>query len=238
MNNPRIIYEDKHILVVIKEAGVAVQHASVGQPDMESILKNYLAASSRERIPYLGVVHRLDQPVEGILVFARTKEAAARLSKQLTAHTMQKSYLAVVQGNIPFGKTVTLTDFLKKQGAQAVVAGEKDPSAKKAVLSYRVLGSIAPTKEEPDRAARSLLAVELETGRYHQIRCQLSHAGMPIWGDVRYGAERIPGQRGIGLCAGKLSFCHPVTGKPMTFVHTPDNKAFTIFSKEIAEVLA
>ena len=223
--NPEILYEDAHILCVAKPAGIAVQNASFGRPDMESILKNYLAPKAGGRIPELYVVHRLDQPVEGVLVFARTKKAAAGLQKQITEKSMQKQYLAVVEGEAADGEEHMLTDWLFKQKQQALVMAPGTKTAKKAVLYWKSVDT---------QAGSSLLQIRLETGRFHQIRCQLSHAGMPIVGDTKYGGQRIAGGQGIALCAFSLTFTHPVTGKRMHFVHRPEGGAFTVFQEKIA----
>lgn len=228
MNIPEILYEDGQILVAVKSAGVAVQSASVGQPDMESMLKVYLAGKGRERIPSLYVIHRLDQPVEGVLVFAKTKAAAAGLNRQLTAGQMNKEYLAVVEAQVTDTKQIQLTDYMKKDRQQAVITDPKDPAGKKAELLYRCLA----VKED-----RSLLDIQLMTGRFHQIRCQLSKAGMPIAGDVRYGGTKLTGRNGIALCACRLSFIHPGTKKPMQFVYTPKHVSFAEFNDTIATFL-
>lgn len=225
MEKPNIVYEDKHILVAVKEAGMAVQSASIGQPDMESRIKTWLAKTEVQRVPYLGIVHRLDQPVEGLVVFARTKKAAASLSRQLTENRMKKWYLAVVEKELMPETEETLEDFLKKERQQAVVTGPSDPQAKKAVLTYRAKAS---------ENGKSLLWICLKTGRFHQIRCQLAHRGMPIAGDVRYGGTKTVQQKNIALCAFRLSFLHPETGKQMEFCHIPSGEAFGCFDKEIA----
>lgn len=223
MEKPNILYEDKQILVAVKEAGMAVQSASLRQPDMESRIKAWLAGSGQT--PYLGIVHRLDQPVEGLVVFARTKQAAAGLSRQLTQNRMKKWYLAVTEKEISPGEERTLEDYLIKERQQAAVTEASHPSARKAVLHYRAVTS---------RRGKSLLLIRLETGRFHQIRCQLSHAGMPIMGDVRYGGAREPGAKNIALCAWRLEFVHPGTGRKMEFVHCPSTEAFGIFLQEIS----
>lgn len=225
MEKPNILYEDKQILVTVKEAGMAVQSASVSQPDMESLIKTWLAGRGEERVPYLGIVHRLDQPVEGLVVFARNRQAAADLSRQLTQNHMKKWYLAVVEKELPPGEHKVLEDYLIKERQQAAVAEASHPSAKKAVLSYLVVDS---------RQGRSLLMIRLETGRFHQIRCQLSNRGMPIAGDARYGGNRDSGGRAIALCAWKLEFTHPKTGRKMIFVHCPSTEGFGLFAKETA----
>ena len=225
MEKPNILYEDKQILVVEKEAGMAVQSAGIGQPDMESRIKAWLSQTSKERVPYLGIVHRLDQPVEGLVVFGRTKEAAAALSRQLAKNTVKKSYLAVVEKELAPGEEKTLEDFLKKERQQAVVCSPSEANAKKAVLAYRVIAAM------PEK---SLLLIQLKTGRFHQIRCQLSHQGMPIAGDVRYGGSRMLQQKNIALCAWSLEFDHPKSGKRLKFMHIPSGEAFISFEKEIS----
>lgn len=245
----QIVYEDEAVLVIRKPAGLATESAGIGQKDVVSELKNYVAKKNPGKMPYLGVVHRLDQPVEGLLVFAKTKKAAENLTAQLGKGTLKKEYLAVVCGKVP-ENTGRLVDYLTKEKGMAVVKdaadaqSEKDadaqakkdadvqsekaadPQAKKAVLTYT---KKAETEE------LTLLAVQIETGRFHQIRAQLSHAGFPILGDEKYGSEeskelsREKKIRFTALCAASLSFRHPVTGKTMAFTQTPQNPAFAEF---------
>lgn len=231
----QIVYEDEAVLVIRKPAGLATESAGIGQKDVVSELKNYVAKKNPGKMPYLGVVHRLDQPVEGLLVFAKTKKAAENLTAQLGKGTLKKEYLAVVCGKVP-ENTGRLVDYLAKEKGMAVVRdtadadaqAEKaaDPQAKKAVLTYT---KKAETEE------LTLLAVQIETGRFHQIRAQLSHAGFPILGDEKYGSEeskelsREKKIRFTALCAASLSFRHPVTGKTMAFTQAPQNPAFAEF---------
>lgn len=245
----QIVYEDEAVLVIRKPAGLATESAGIGQKDVVSELKNYVAKKNPGKMPYLGVVHRLDQPVEGLLVFAKTKKAADNLTAQLGKGTLKKEYLAVVCGKVP-ENTGRLVDYLAKEKGMAVVKdaadtqSEKDadaqakkdadvqaekaadPQAKKAVLTYT-------KKAETEKF--TLLAVQIETGRFHQIRAQLSHAGFPILGDEKYGSEeskelsREKKIRFTALCAASLSFRHPVTGKVMAFTQAPQNPAFAEF---------
>lgn len=236
-----IVYEDEAVLVIRKPAGLATESAGIGQKDVVSELKNYVAKKNPGKMPYLGIVHRLDQPVEGLLVFAKTKKAAENLTAQLGKGTLKKEYLAVVCGKVP-ENTGRLVDYLAKEKGMAVVKNaadaktEKDvdaqaekaadPQAKKAVLTYT-------KKAETEKF--TLLAVQIETGRFHQIRAQLSHAGFPILGDEKYGSEeskelsREKKIRFTALCAASLSFRHPVTGKTMAFTQAPQNPAFADF---------
>lgn len=253
----QIVYEDEAVLVIRKPAGLATESAGIGQKDVVSELKNYVAKKNPGKMPYLGIVHRLDQPVEGLLVFAKTKKAAEDLTTQLGKGTLKKEYLAVVCGKVP-ENTGRLVDYLAKEKGMAVVKNAADaqikdaadaqiknaadaqtkdaadvqvkdaadPQAKKAVLTYT-------KKAETGRL--TLLAVQIETGRFHQIRAQLSHAGFPILGDEKYGSEeskelsREKKIRFTALCAASLSFRHPVTGKTMAFTQTPHNPAFADF---------
>lgn len=239
----QIVYEDEAVLVIRKPAGLATESAGIGQKDVVSELKNYVAKKNPGKMPYLGVVHRLDQPVEGLLVFAKTKKAAENLTAQLGKGTLKKEYLAVVCGKVP-ENTGRLVDYLAKEKGMAVVRdtadadaqAEKDadvqsekaadPQAKKAVLTYM---------KKAETGSLTLLAVQIETGRFHQIRAQLSHAGFPILGDEKYGSEeskelsREKKIRFTALCAASLSFRHPVTGKTMAFTQAPQNPAFAEF---------
>lgn len=206
-----IIFEDKKILVVHKPAGLAVQNRSYGQPDLESLLKNYLKenqAGTGDKIPYLGIVHRLDQPVEGLLVFAKTKEAAKDLSRQVSSGQMEKRYLAVVHGENLEEDEVFLTDYLikdeKTHMAKVVRQGEKN--AREARLSYRL---IRQWEEE------ALVEIRLFTGRFHQIRVQMAHAGLPISGDRKYNPRS--GGDALALCAYALVFRYPGSRKKMSF---------------------
>ena len=210
-----------------KPAGLATQSAKVGQPDAVSELKKYLAPA-----PYLGIVHRLDQPVEGLLVFAKTKAAAAHLTKQLEAGSLNKQYYATVCGK-PQTEEGELVDYLLKEGNLARVVSQGTPSAKKAVLQYRVVESMVigaqaasdgktnalAETEKVDTGHISRLDIHIDTGRFHQIRAQLAHAGWSILGDSKYGTphsqeiSRQQGIRNVALFAYKLEFIHPKTGK-------------------------
>ncbi len=216
-----------------KPAGLATQSAKVGQPDAVSELKKYLG----KKEPYLGIVHRLDQPVEGLLVFAKTKAAAAHLTKQLEAGSLNKQYYATVCGK-PEPERGELVDYLLKEGNLARVVSQGTPQAKKAVLQYRVLVCEAETKDELLTSTNTAngypaadvleqnvttLDIHIDTGRFHQIRAQLSHAGWPILGDSKYGtAQSVEisknlGIRNVALFAYKLEFVHPATGKHMEY---------------------
>lgn len=213
----KIIYEDNDILVCIKPAGFAVQSANISSGDMESELKSYLKKTTGS--PYLGIVHRLDQPVRGVIVFAKNEMAAAKLSKQVQAgndKTMGKYYEALVLGeDIP--DEGTLTDYLVKDSKSnsSRVSSESDKQAKKAVLDYKVI--------ERYSEGYSKVGISLHTGRHHQIRVQMSHAGYPLLGDKKYGGDKVSeisdklGLRNVELRAVRLEFIHPATNKKMVF---------------------
>lgn len=224
----KIIYEDAHILVAHKPTGLATQSAKIGQPDMVSELMNHLAGQQeaeswtsqkgKRKTPYLGIVHRLDQPVEGLLVFAKSKEAAGKLTAQLSGGTLNKQYYALVCGK-PAEETGELVDYLRKEGSVAKVSSPQDKEAKKAVLQYRVLAEKVLEKGE----VIALLDVHIDTGRFHQIRVQLANASWPILGDGKYGSEKSINLskslmvRNVALYAYQLELKHPITGKALSF---------------------
>lgn len=219
-----ILYEDDELIVIHKPAGIATQTARIDQPDIVSQVTNYLARSSKAP-PYLGVVHRLDQPVEGVLLFAKTKDAAAKLSRQ----QMEKKYYAIAyvpQKLLKEQGEKVLIDYLVKNGKDNIssVVGNSVKNAKRAELSYQFLKILEDNKETE---VPVLTEVCLKTGRHHQIRVQMSHAGMPLLGDMKYGNEesiKISREKNINqvaLCAYYLAFLHPTTKKKMEFSVKP-----------------
>ena len=204
-----ILYEDDAIIVCVKPAGVATQTKQIGQKDMESMLRTYRMQKGEP--PYIGVVHRLDQPVSGVMVFAKTKEAAADLSKQVSTKMADKYYYAVTDG-VPDKAKGTLEDYLLRDGKTNLskIVTSKENGAKRAELSYEVLAKTD---------AKALLNIKLATGRHHQIRVQTAYAGWPLVGDRKYNfkANMTPGSEPMGLCSYKLGFNHPVTKKKMEF---------------------
>lgn len=223
-----ILYEDKEILVCHKPAGIAVQNSRIGSIDMENALKNYLYAKNCSNVPWIGVIHRLDLPVEGAIVFAKTSQAAARLNQQLTNGGFGKIYLAVTDQCR--SEKDTLTDYLLKDGRKnmSAVVSEKTKGAKKAILEYEFI-EIIPD-ERTSSGFRYLIKIKLDTGRHHQIRVQMSHAGMPLIGDRKYNPTDESGLS-LGLCSCYLCFCHPKTNKKMEFSVKPEGAAFEGFSK-------
>ena len=225
-----ILYEDREIIVCHKPAGLAVQNARIGMMDMESALKNYLAEKNPKEMPYLGIISRLDQPVEGILVFARSGRSAAELNRQMGKNEIEKIYLAVSDRE-PAQKEAELEDYLKKDGRNntSAVTPPGTKGAKKARLTYRALETLPD--QRTDTGIRCLIQVRLDTGRHHQIRVQLSHAGVPLLGDKKYYPQDRSGFS-LGLCAVKLGFRHPASGKKMEFQTTPRGNAFEGFNIE------
>lgn len=221
-----ILYEDEDLIACYKSAGLPTQTSKVGEIDCIHEVKNYLAAVQPQvkgKPPYVGVINRLDQPVEGILLLAKNEYSAKLLSAQITDDSMQKYYYAVVEGK-PLKQNGLLTDYIIKNGktnlSQVVKPDEK--GAKKAELFYETL------QEDKDQ---SLLKIQLITGRHHQIRVQMSHRGNPILGDVKYGAKN--NRQGIALCACRLMLLHPKTKKELDFAIKPRGTAFVPYIGKI-----
>ncbi len=220
---PRIIYEDNHLLVVEKPVNIPVQADSTKDIDMLTLLKQYLKEKyNKPGEVYLGLVHRLDRPVGGVMVFAKTSKSASRLSEQVRTRTFRKVYLAVARG-VPKEQKAKLRNFLLKDSSENMVHVVKEGTrdAKEAVLEYEVLKS---------NGYLSLIQVKLHTGRPHQIRVQLSHSGYPLYGDQRYGVSvNKPGQQ-IALWASSLTLEHPTKKEEMTFsCETPDAEPWIRF---------
>lgn len=218
-----IIYEDQELLVVQKPAGIATQTRQLGTLDVESELKNHLAKTTKN--PYLAVIHRLDQPVEGLLVFAKTKEAASFLSAQLQQQLLHKRYQALLYSTNPneIKQAGIFEDYLSKdeKGNHSKVVDSKAKDAKKCSLRYEIM----------ERKEQIMLAqIDIQTGRHHQIRVQMSHHKLPIMGDQKYGSEEsiklsVEKQiRQVALCATSLEVMHPKTKEKMLFQIEPEFK--------------
>ncbi len=200
-----ILFEDNHLLAVNKPSGLLSQEDHTGQPDLLNLCKEYLKKEyNKKGNVFLGLLHRLDKPVSGVMLFAKTSKAASRISEQIRKRSIKKSYYAVVEGVAP--QNGMLHDYLLKnnQTNTVSVASQKNKQAKKAELIYQ--------RQQVENNL-SLLNITLITGRPHQIRVQLSNLGYPIYGDKKYGAKN---GGDITLHASKLSFTHPTLKKEMS----------------------
>ena len=218
---------DNHVLVVVKPCNMPVQADRSGDMDLLSALKKYVGERyNKPGAVYLGLVHRLDRPVGGVMVFARTSKAAQRLADAFQKHSVDKRYLAVVQGEMK--SEMRLVNWLYKDEATGNVRAvpETTPGAKRAELITRPIAC---------RESTTLTEVELMTGRAHQIRVQHLAAGYPLWGDNRYGGGK-PGQQ-IALWAYRLTFQHPTLKNDMTFTMPPPEEGAWLLHQDILEGL-
>lgn len=223
-----ILYEDEDILVCEKPYGMPVQGDKSRDTDLVSYLKNYIyEKEDMEEEPYLAMVHRLDRPVGGVMVFAKDQKAAADLSDQIQEGAMVKFYQAVVTGELP-EDTGIMEDYLVKNGrtntSKLVKKGTK--GAKRAKLQYEVLDVF-----ETDKGILSYILIELITGRHHQIRVQMAGRGAGIYGDTKYNplfAKTKKKYQQIALYATRLEFRHPATGEHMVFKTEPEGDAFEV----------
>ena len=215
-----VIYEDNHLLVVEKPINIPTQEDNTKDKDLLTILKKYIKEKyNKPGNVYLGLVHRLDRPVGGIMVFARTSKAASRLSEQVRNKTFKKTYNAVVIGDIE--NTGKLKDNLLKDEKRNIV--KVDKNGKEAILNFKKLNF---------KDNMSLVEINLETGRSHQIRVQMSHHGYPLFGDQKYNKTAKVGEQ-IALFAKKIEFIHPTTNELLTFeLDLPNRYPFTILDKE------
>lgn len=230
--NLKVLYEDAHIIAVEKPPKVPSQRDKTGDKDMLTYLSEYLLEKyPQAKAPYVGLIQRLDRPVGGVMVFAKTKLANQRLSKQIQEKKMEKVYYGVVCG-LPHKKHDVLVDFLLKQGKSntSKVVAKGTANAKEAILEYDLIDSL----DTADQGVLSLLKINLKTGRHHQIRVQLSNELLPLWGDNKYNKTfaRQKEWTQIALWARTLTLKHPKTGKSLTFHSSPkDNYPFTLFTK-------
>ncbi len=223
-----ILYEDDVMLACVKPCGVPSQADKSNDEDMVTLVKNYIFdKSDSDEEPYVAVIHRLDRPVGGVMIFAKTPEAAAKLSDAMQDGNIIKYYQAILTGELPdeYGE---LTDYLVRDGktntAKLVKKGDK--GAKKAVLNYEVLDVF-----ETDDGVYSYVLIELITGRHHQIRAQMAARGCGIWGDTKYNPIFAKTKRRymqIGLYSSRIELAHPMTGEPMVFKSEPEGEAFDV----------
>ena len=210
-SNLQVLYEDNHIIVVNKRPGDIVQGDKTGDKPLSEVVKSYLKEKyNKPGNVYLGVVHRLDRPTSGIVVFSKTSKALPRLNKLFQKKEAKKTYWAIVK-NEPPKQADTLTHFLKRNPKQnkSYAHVKEVPESKKAILKYRVLKKLDNYY---------LLEIDLHTGRHHQIRSQLSAIGCPIKGDLKYGFDRSNKDASIHLHARELNFIHPVKKEEILLV--------------------
>ncbi|MBN2731398.1 MAG: RluA family pseudouridine synthase [Balneolaceae bacterium] len=200
-----IVFEDQHLLIIVKPHDVLSQEDHTGDPDVFSLCKEYLNKNSRSS--YLGLLHRLDRPVGGLMMLAKTPRAASKISQQMRDRLVQKTYYAIVEGKPPANGVLTHHLLKNKQTNIVEIVPENNKKGKRAMLSF------AKQKEANGLA---LLSIHLQTGRPHQIRVQLATEGYPVWGDYKYGQNQ-PDGRTMALRAVELVFNHPATKKEMRF---------------------
>lgn len=227
VTDDRVLHIDNHCIVVNKYSSEIVQGDKTGDVPLTEKVKEYLKLKfNKPGNVFCGLVHRLDRPTSGAIVFGRTSKGLSRLNEQFKVKSTQKTYWAIVE-NKPDKKTGRLEMFLKKNEKQnkSYVVSEKDSGGKKAVLNYTLLAS-------SDRY--HLLEIHLETGRHHQIRCQLASIGCIIKGDLKYGAKRSNKDASISLHARELSFDHPTTGERINVIAPlPEDPLWIFFKKQL-----
>lgn len=214
----QVVYEDNHIIIVSKRSGEIVQGDKTGDRTLADDVKQYIKEKyAKPGNVFLGVVHRLDRPVWGLVVFAKTSKALSRLNDMFRTGDVHKTYWAITQ-NCPAEPEATLTDWIRRNEKQnkSYAYDREVPNSKKAMLHYKVIG-------RSDNY--TLVEVNLMTGRHHQIRCQLSNIGCPIKGDLKYGARRSNPDGSISLLARRIEFVHPVSKEHITVeASLPDDK--------------
>ncbi|MBD5341074.1 MAG: RNA pseudouridine synthase [Bacteroides sp.] len=209
-----VVYEDNHIIIVNKEVGEIVQGDKTGDTPLSETIKSYLKEKyNKPGNVFCGVVHRIDRPVAGLVIFAKTSKALERLNRMLRDGEIHKTYWALVEGK-PEKSEATLENYLVSDGRinKTFISDDKNPAAKKSILNYKTIAT-------GDRY--TLLEINLLTGRKHQIRAQLSATGHPIKGDLKYGARRSNRDGGISLQAHKIEFTHPVSKLPISIEIPP-----------------
>jgi 23S rRNA pseudouridine1911/1915/1917 synthase len=223
-----ILYEDNHIIAVYKRSSDLAQGDKTGDVSLDTEIKKYLAEKYKKPGEvFLGVVHRLDRPVSGVILFARTSKALERLNEMFRTKQVKKTYLAIVKERPP-EEEATVTHFLKKNESQnkSYVYDNEVKGSKEASLTYR-------TKGRSDRYY--LLEIELHSGRHHQIRAQLAKIGCPVKGDLKYGYPRSNDDGSISLLAWKLEFIHPVRKEKISIkAHFPEGDIWSVFIDSVS----
>ena len=223
-----VLFEDEYLLACVKPAGVPSQSDKSNDEDMVTIVKSYLFDNSdSNEEPYVSILHRLDRPVGGVMIFAKTKDVAANLSKQQQEGNMTKYYQAIVTGELPeeYGE---FNDYMVKDSKTNLsrICNKNEAGAKLASLSYELLDEF-----ETDEGILDYILIKLNTGRHHQIRLQMASRGCGIWGDTKYNPKfknKKTKFKQIALFSSRIELKHPVTGEQMIFKKEPYGKAFDI----------
>lgn len=223
-----ILYEDNDLLVVEKPPGMESQSVRSFEPDMVSEVKKHInTVTHKNQEPYVGVIHRLDKPVGGVMVYAKNKDSANALSKQVSEHQMEKLYCAVVCGK-PVENFGTWVDYLWKDPKSncSKIVDKGITGAKPAKLSYRLTGTLTEEGKQ-----LSLMEIRLYSGRHHQIRVQMAGHGLPLWGDRKYNPlfQNYTGKENVALWAHSLTFFHPSAQEKMTFTAKPKGQIYCKF---------
>ena len=221
MEDLKILYEDNHIIVVVKEPGIPTQEDKTGDKDMLTIVKEYIKVKyNKPGNVYLGLVHRLDRMVGGVMVFAKTSKAASRISEYIRQKNVKKRYLAVINGTLPVtDKKVELRNYLVKNERlnMSRVVDSTTKGSKEAILEYKVLKNFTYNGKD-----YSLVDIDLHTGRHHQIRLQFAHIGHPLYGDIKYGQKVNKVGQNLALFSYYLSFFHPTKDEYLEFEFKPN----------------
>ncbi len=227
MIKEHILYEDKHIIVLCKQSGQLSQPDKNNNQNLKNDLENYLIDSGqRQKSPFIGVIHRLDRPVGGVMVYGKTKEGTALLNKELQSNAFKKEYLAVVRGCPKQEQGTLIHTLLKNQKMnQSAVVDKNTPKSKEASLSYNCLQTV----NHPTLGPCTLIKIQLHTGRHHQIRVQFSAIGHPLLGDNKYG---LRDNQPLGLWAYSLALQIPYENKRHIFTKSPSQPPFTMFQLE------
>lgn len=221
----QIIYEDNHLIVIVKPANILSQKDYTNDIDITDIVKDYLKEKyQKPGNVYLGLVHRLDRRVSGVMVFAKTSKAAARLSESIREQVINKKYYAIVCGFVKESKSLKhyLEKVKTKEGYLAVVSENKSKNSKEAILNFKVLKNFII-----EESKFSLLEIELITGRYNQIRAQLSHINHPIINDFKYGYKLKKFSDELGLACVEMEIIHPISKELLKFTHIPNGGLWT-----------
>lgn len=224
-NNLQVLYEDNHLIVINKRCGDLVQGDKTGDKPLNEVIKSFIKEKyNKPGNVYLGVVHRLDRPTSGVVLFSKTSKALSRLNKMFAEQETKKTYWAVVKNRPPKNEDTLVHYLVRKPKNNKSYAHQKEvPNSKKAILHYKIIKTLKNY---------FVLEIDLQTGRHHQIRCQLSSIGCPIKGDLKYGFDRSNKDGGIHLHARKISLTHPVKKEPMTFIApVPDDVLWKAIEK-------